>query len=366
MLLSKLIESQAVYVPLHGKQLTAADTLRQIETAMKVQDVSRPLKEIPLLVLNECDRIQADEISEWLPSLLFELTGGRVVLLGRRLPPVVAENARLRALTRFIPADDGLMLWDYAQHENKETALLEVHALGSGRVMLNGKPVDSWDGVLPRSLFFYLVDRGMTTRADIFATFWPTLTVRDATNVFHVTKRKISEVLGMDLTAYWSGFYRIASNIHLSYDAANFSEMVQNGAVVDDEEASRLFSRALRLYRGHFLTSIDMEWAKRRRDELQQTYCEALIGLAKAKERAGDGRAALGYYLRASMASPQREDLAGSAMRIYHDMGLVQDALTIYARLERELKNQLDVAPAPQLREFAEKIRAGVDGRATN
>ena len=40
------------------------------------------------------------------------------------------------------------------------------------------------------------------TRADIFKEFWPGLPIKSATNVFHVTKRKIGERLGCDLTSY--------------------------------------------------------------------------------------------------------------------------------------------------------------------
>ena len=41
----------------------------------------------------------------------------------------------------------------------------------------------------------------MVTRDEIFETFWPGLPTKEATNVFHVTKRKISERLGYELTS---------------------------------------------------------------------------------------------------------------------------------------------------------------------
>ncbi|NJL95427.1 MAG: hypothetical protein HC915_17740, partial [Anaerolineae bacterium] len=133
------------------------------------------------------------------------------------------------AQTRFLPADERWMLWDYARGNERdsngsEMTLLEVRAFGAGRVQLNGQAVVSWDGILPRSLFFFLVDKGLATRTEIFNTFWPNLSVREATNVFHVTKRKISEVLGIDLTVYMSGFYHISPKIHLSYDVALFNQ----------------------------------------------------------------------------------------------------------------------------------------------
>src|SRR5204863_8076031 len=143
-----------------------------------------------------------------------------------------------------------------------------VYGLGPGQALINGKRIDQWDGLLPRSLFFYFVDRGMITRDEIFQTFWPTLSIREATNVFHVTKRKISEILGFDLTVYWSGFYRISPDIDLHYDVIKFAENVQNSVIADDDEASPLLQHAIYLYRGLFLSTIEMPWSIARRNEL--------------------------------------------------------------------------------------------------
>jgi DNA-binding SARP family transcriptional activator len=362
--LNTILEDKAsVYVSFQGTHLTETQLDQQLNEALARQTPNASLDGVSVLALDECDRAEPAEFDRFLVNLLPRMTKGRVVILSRLMPRTILDNENLCKQTRFIPADESRMLWDYARHDGTSGSLLEVRALGSGRVLLNGVPVDSWDGLLPRSLFFYLVDRGMTTRGEIFETFWPTLSTREATNVFHVTKRKISEVLGMDLTTYWSGFYHISPHIHLSYDAALFSETVQDSAVVSPDESTALLRRAISLYRGDFLTSVDMAWSQKRREELLQTYGEALVGLAKSTERNGELRHALGYYLRAAMTNRQREDLALSIMRLYREMGMHKDALTIYTRLEEELKQQLGVSPAPNLQELAAAIRAELDGK---
>ncbi len=104
----------------------------------------------------------------------------------------------------------------------------------------------------------------MVTRAEIFETFWPNLNTREATNVFHVTKRKISEVLGTELTVYGSGFYHISPKIQLSYDVSLFNQLVQDSdSPTADTTALR---QALALYRGDYLISISMDWVVKRRD----------------------------------------------------------------------------------------------------
>jgi DNA-binding SARP family transcriptional activator len=356
MLLKLLLdETGTVYVRFDGANLAGRQLDAQLATALAGQVES--LRRVKTLVLDECDRADARAFDAFLPDLMSRMGSGRVVVLSRAVPQCVLRDDGLRSRARFVPVDEGLMLLDYARQSDPAT-LLEVYSLGSGRILLNGQSVDNWDGVLPRSLFFYLIDRGMTTRSEIFETFWPALSTREATNVFHVTKRKISEVLGMDLTVYWSGFYRISPDIKLSYDAALFSEMIQDSAVASMDDARRLLERAISLYRCDFLTSVEMEWVHKRRRELLESYGEALISLAKMVEKSGEPARALGLYLRAALTNPQREDLARSIMLLYQELGSHEDAIATYQRLEGELERSLGVSPAPQLQELLESIRA--------
>jgi two-component SAPR family response regulator len=316
------------------------------------------LGDVRTLVLDEADRAIMGEFLGFLRKLLEQMPNGRVVVLSRSLPPGLLEDEILRQQTHFVPALEAMMLWDYAQRDDNNGALLEVRALGAGRVQLNGQPVTSWDGVLPRSLFFYIVDRGLATRAEIFATFWPNLPTREATNVFHVTKRKISEVLGVDLTVYWSGFYHVSPRIHLSYDVSLFTQMSQDSAIAPTEESVALLEDAVALYRGDFLTSLNSDWIINRRQDLLQSYGDALIGLAKTYERIDQPRKALGLYLQAIVTNRQREDLVMSTLRLYRDMGLRRDALTVYENLEKELRQSLKVEPSRQLKDLADEIRS--------
>lgn len=279
----------------------------------------------------------------------------RVILSGRDMPTELLEHDSNREKLALLPVDDRQMLVDYANPEPGKT-ILEVRAFGQGQVLVDGRPIDKWEGLLPRALFFFFVDRAMTTRDDIFQTFWPKLSTREATNVFHVTKRKVSEILGTNLTVYGAGFYRIAPEIDLRYDVVNFQQCVQEAQISDDDEAERLYQTAIDLYREDFLTIMDADWVDHRREEMQSTYTEALIGLARIEERKGAFDKALGLYLRATAPSPQREDLARAIMRLYHELGQDDRALETFARLQHLLRNSLGVEPDPLTLELAQKI----------
>lgn len=287
-----------VYVAL-DQSLTSIEALhRAIDRACEEQRIAR-IESVPYIVLDECDRVTGTALLEIVRALVGRLDQGRVILFTRETPSALLQDNALREQTRFFPNDEALMLWDYAQRRD-DSILLEVRALGLGHVLLNGRVVDNWDGVLPRALFFYLIDRGMATRTEIFETFWPNLSIREATNVFHVTKRKISEVLQVDLTHYGASYYHISPQIQLSYDVMLFTKLVQDGAMAQGWESVDLLERALLLYRGGMMTSLNADWVQRRRRSLQFTYVEALETLAQTLEQMSEARRALGYYRRAS------------------------------------------------------------------
>jgi DNA-binding SARP family transcriptional activator len=123
------------------------------------------------------------------------------------------------------------------------------------------------------------------------------------------------------------------------------------------DDAKRLLENAISLYRCDFLTSVEMDWVEKRRRELLESYGEALISLAKMVEKSGKPARALGLYLRATLANPQREDLARSIMLLYQELGSPEDAIATYQRLEAELERSLGVSPAPQIQELLESIQ---------
>lgn len=350
---------RTVYHRFDGNGLTLQEAQAQLDTSIANQ-ANGDLSTMTTLVLDECDNIEPDALDTFIATLhAAHLTAAdkRLVLVARVVPRFIWHNVEQRQISAMIPVDNELMLCDYVRSADAP-ALLEVHAFGEGRVLLNGTEITQWDGHLPRALFFYVVDRGMTTRNDIFEIFWPNLPVREATNVFHVTKRKVNEVLGIDLTAYWSGYYRISPDIELVYDAMNFSRLVQEASVENADRAREMLTRAASLYKGEFLRSLDTPWVAERRNALLQTYGEALVSLAHLSRGSGEAERALGLYLRSALTNPQREDLVEHIMRLYDELEMFDDALTAYARLADELQQTLDTTPAPQVRQLAEEIRA--------
>jgi two-component SAPR family response regulator len=242
---------------------------------------------------------------------------------------------------------------------------LEVYSLGRGYALVNGQPITNWDGALPRNLFFFFIDHPLVTRDEIFSTFWPDLSVKEATNVFHVTKRKISERIGMkvgepgsyELTQYSGGFYMPSEKVVRHYDVADFQEAVERAMIASDErEEEALLKRAIDFYKAPFLQTIEMRWTAERREALRQLSTQALIGMGRICKRHEDDHKALGFFIRALKEAPEREDIHREVMNLYLKLGMLEDARQQYKKLEQILRETLGIGPSRESRELNDLI----------
>lgn len=338
------------YVCFSGKKLSFEQAWEQIDQYLKKE------KTYSTLILDESDRIPSRTLQKALKTLLTEGVT-RVFLLSRELPPFVISSQTFGESVAIIPHDPSVMLWDYGRKDSDQS-LLEVYSFGNGQVIYNGKLIKHWDGTLPRELFFYLIDRGMATRDDIFAAFWPTLSVTDATNVFHVTKRKINGVLGFDFTLYSSGYYQVSPDLSIHYDVMRFSEYLQMADVCDDlDETELLLDRARYLYRGAFLVCTDNQWARKRREELRENYADVLSNLAKVKRQQGLLQESLGLLTHAFSISNRSNEIAKAIMELYDSMNMPADGLAIYDRFHYELHKNFNQEPAFDVQQLAATMR---------
>jgi two-component SAPR family response regulator len=234
---------------------------------------------------------------------------------------------------------------------------LEVLALGGGHVYIDGRPVTSWDGSLPRYLFYYFVDHTMVTRDEIFSIFWPDMPIKEATNVFHVTKRKISERLGYELTSYSGGFYIPSPRLTVHYDVRVLENCIDR-AVEFEDEAPALWYQAIQLYRDDFLPNVRAPWATTRREALKNKYARALIGLGRYHRGLNEPDRALGYLLRALREKPDWEDVHQDVIMLYYQMGRRDDAINQYKQLEKSLMRMFNIKPGKETRRLYELISA--------
>jgi two-component SAPR family response regulator len=315
-----------------------------------------------VLYLDEFDRLPADNtLDKFLRALVPNLPDHiRLMVNSRRLTHQpwysFVKDGLAAVVGSELAKDDGVFMV-----EQQTRPRLEVYAFGRGYAVINGYVVDNWDGALPRNLFFYFMDNPLVTRSQIFQMFWPELPIKEATNVFHVTKRKIAERLSMkvddghnyELTRYANGFYTPSEKLGRHYDVADFQTAVERALMTSDrQEEETLLKQAVDLYRGTFLSAIDMDWIVARRDTLRQMYAQALIGLGRITRRREDLPEALGYFTRALVEVPEREDIHREVINIYIKQGRKEDARRQYTLLADMLRTQLKISPSRETQEL--------------
>lgn len=308
---------------------------------------------IHTLVIDQFDQISHADPTQWLNGVVEGLPSGtQIVLNGRHLNSThwnpLINNGTAQVIGESAIVKGGVLDGNAGQ--------LEVYALGNGAVWFEGRAVTRWDGPLTRRLFYFLLDRGPASRRQIFEAFWPSLPTREATNVFHVTKRKMNETIGCDATDYNDRHYQIGANVRLHYDVANFQEALKVGESAEGEEAVSAWEHAVKLYRQPFLNGDNTGWIVQRRNELRDLYAGALINLARAYQQKDENDMALMHYLRAIREAPLREDLYVQTMNLYADRGDKPSAIAQYEALRQRLSDHLGIAPGKESNRLYAKL----------
>lgn len=305
-----------------------------------VMDLNGLSDEPFLLILDEYDRTDsADDLQAFVEQTILHLPAQcKLVINSRTLPrlPWVSLIAQKKAV---ILKDEELVSSNFYGMRNEGEITLEVFALGPGYVLLNGEPIDTWEGHLPRLLFFFALDRPVVTRSEICQAFWPDLDNDQAVNVFHVTKRRLHKALDFDVLVHEDGYYRVNPDVSIFYDIMQFVGTLVNGRAPETEDKAEVWQQAIDLYRGPFLQGHSDAWIVGRRGDYQHGYLEALSEMARIRLEEGRQEHALGLLLRAVGENDRYEPIHRQIMQLYANLGRRSEAAGHYQKLVDKLKS---------------------------
>ena len=181
--------------------------LESEDTRELVSYLVQQLAELPhdnyLIVFDEYDRADSiPEIQDFVEYLLEDLPDNIHLLINSRTLPRLPWVVLLAKKEAVILGGD--FSPGHVIDPNQDRAHIQVYAFGTGYVFVDHEQIQ-WEGHLARELFFFMVDRRKATREDIFEAIWPELAPDQASNVFHVTKRRLHRILGYDILEYAHG-----------------------------------------------------------------------------------------------------------------------------------------------------------------
>mgnify|MGYP005851705081 CR=1 FL=1 len=358
--LSGITHDLANQHPTFGRHVNVAqsDPAEELDGLLEafVTDIKDLAKEPFLLILDEYDRTDGADDIQWFveQTILRAPAHCRIVINSRTLPrlPWISLIAQKKAV---ILRDDQLVTSNFYDMRTDGQTKLKVNALGPGYVFLNGEAIGTWEGHLPRLLFFFALDRPVVTRSEICQAFWPDLENDQAVNVFHVTKRRLHKALDFDVLVHEGGYYRVNPEVSVEYDISEFVSALMRGRAPETEDKAAAWQTAIDLYRGPFLQGHSDQWIVRRRASYQQGYLEALGEMARIRLAEGRQEHALGLLLRAVGENDRYEPIHRQIMQLYADLGRRSETAAHYQKLVDQLKQDGKV-PEPETQALYEAI----------
>jgi DNA-binding SARP family transcriptional activator len=289
-----------------------------------------------LFLLDEFDRSDAaNDINRFVECLANHLPPHcKLVINGRTLPrlPWVAMIAKRQATLLL---DEKIIERDFYGTSISDQYDLVATTLGTGQVRVNDAHIESWEGHLPRLLFFFALDRPIVTRSEICHAFWPELEEDQAVNVFHVTKRRLHKALNKDVLVHNDTHYRVNPALNVYYDVMEFVEKLMEGRNTANNNKIEAWKRVIELYSGTFLQGHTDKWIVERRNAYAIGYVEALNHVADHWIEKDRPEIALKFYEQAIVADNTREDVHRNLMHLYAHIGRRSEAIAHYQTVEK-------------------------------
>ncbi|MBK9122578.1 MAG: hypothetical protein IPM16_05570 [Chloroflexi bacterium] len=297
-----------------------------------------------VLILDDYDFAAAtDSTIRFLEELIVKFPDRYITVFNGRSQPRFPWVS-LIAQTRAIILDDDRVVTQAVQHSPEApTGRLDIFALGPGFVFFNDELITDWEGHLPRLLLFFAVDRGVITRDDFHRAFWGDLSDAQATNVFHVTKRRLHRAFDFEVLEHQNGTYRIKPSLLINYDAFEWTQALIRARDLSNEHPEVDYQRVLDLYRGPFLKGHDDHWILTRRQDIQAGYLEAVRFLAERFEARYDAdpnhnqsaiEKAVALYREALREVPESIELGADTAELLVRLGRRPEAVEVLAELE--------------------------------
>lgn len=299
-------------------------------------------------ILDEVDRLSPEAFNDLLLCLI-ESDPLAIVMFSRTLPPGLFEDDMLLDKIQMV-SDTGITAPNSA-----DFPALEVSGFGIGRVRINGRDIQLIPGDLTHELFFYLLEHDVLSRDILLSEFWSDMDKESAVDNFHMTLKRLNQLLGLKILQLPGGHYRLNPNIAIQYDVQTFRDTLENTLMAHGESYQDAYETAYRLHHHDFLQGISSDWAIHRRNELRELQSDVCVSYAKM---AIDSDTALGLYARAFHYNPYREDVADAMMTIYLDSGFPCDALTVYEALNDNIMRRNGIPPSRNLHNLMQEAKA--------
>ncbi len=247
-------------------------------------------------------------------------------------------------------------------------AALRARLLGPVDVWLDGQPVQRWHGRKGTLLLAYLLlHRGRPVHRDaLAATFWPDAAPGTSRNRLHVTLHALRADLQLaspvPVVVFDRGYF-VNPDLDVRLDAEEFERAAARGDLAKEhgevDAALAGYRDAIREYRGDLLSDHPYDdWTLLPREHYRVRMLDVLDRSAQLAFDTSRYPEAVEAGRRLLALDFCREDVHRLLMRAYARLGQPHLALRQFDTCSRQLRQELDMAPARQTVDLYGRIRA--------
>ncbi|CAM5236756.1 SARP family transcriptional regulator [Streptomyces spiroverticillatus] len=235
--------------------------------------------------------------------------------------------------------------------------------LGTLEVWRNGDTVDVGHAMQRRVLAALLVDAGRAVSVDALVDrVWGESDPTNGRKKLYGYISRLRHTLesdGVFLTRQPGGGYRLGA-ASSTIDAHRFQDLCRLARVAgDDARAEELWRDALGLWRGSAFAGADTPWFNSQRALLEGERLAAQLDLADVQLRMGQHDRMLSELAARAEAQPLDERVIGQFVLALYRCGRQAEALEVYERARRRLRDELGVDPGVPLRDLHARILGG-------
>lgn len=245
---------------------------------------------------------------------------------------------------------------------------LRVLALGQSKIYRSGRLLSTadWTYAKPREMLFFLLSHPPRTKEQIGVMLWPDASPNQLRAALHPALYHLRRTLGdRQRVVTRQDSYSFNPDIPYYFDVDEFETLVTEArrhAEKSPGQAIAGLQAAVALYQGDFLAdaTVTNEWVLIRREELRQTFLEALLLLGRLLFEAQRYTEAADAYRRAIAQDSYLEVAHRELMRCYQQQGEISRALKHYQSLVEYLRAEMSSVPAPETTALFQRLAAQV------
>jgi DNA-binding SARP family transcriptional activator len=238
---------------------------------------------------------------------------------------------------------------------------LKVQLLGGFRIILDEQDISISFPERVRLLFAFILLNfdSPISRKQIAFTFWPDSTESQARtnlrNLLHHLRNSLPEAdifFEMDTLNI-----RLRSNAPIELDVQCFTKAISSAeSCQDDQKCISHLQQAVDNYRGELLPDLYEDWLLKQREELQQSFVNALLRLGALLEDNRQYQEAIQVMNRLIRSDPLNELAYQRSMRMHALNNDRAGALKVYHACSNALKQELDVEPSQETQTYYKQI----------